>query len=246
MMWIVTGVLLLLASGISSANWACVVQGLRGRGHSSWIPLVGGMLGAAGCWLAPDGALLKVWWVPFIVDFGSAPGLVVTLGGLLLRKARQAAGRPGESHGAHAFKSARRRGAMAKGLGVEFGGAWWSMTLRPGWSGRHDAECATITRRDGGGTLQVSAARKDGVVTDEDLGELAEDLVEGARGVPVQCGGFAGLEYHSVRDGQAWIQWFVRSGSTVVFATYVCAATSRGADDQDVHAMLASLRLPQR
>lgn len=88
MMWIVAGVLLLLASWVIVLNWACVVRGLRGRGHSSWIPLVGGMLGAAGCWLAPDGALLQFWWVPLILDFGSAPGLVATLGYLLFRKLR--------------------------------------------------------------------------------------------------------------------------------------------------------------
>jgi hypothetical protein len=88
MIWIVTGLLLLLSIWISLANWAVVIRGLRGRGHASWIPIVGGLLGAAGCWLAPDGALLDVWWVPFIVDFGSAPGCVVTLGYLLLRRVR--------------------------------------------------------------------------------------------------------------------------------------------------------------
>ena len=86
MMWIVTGVLLLLASWVILVNWVCVVQGLRGRAHDSWTPLLGGMLGAAGCWVAPDGGLQRAWWVPFFVDFGSVPGLAVTVGYLLFRR----------------------------------------------------------------------------------------------------------------------------------------------------------------
>ncbi len=87
-MWIVTGVLLLLSSGISLANWTCFVRWLQGRGNSSSVPLVGGILGALGCWLAPDGALREFWWVPLVVDISCAPGLVFTLGHLLFRRAR--------------------------------------------------------------------------------------------------------------------------------------------------------------
>ena len=78
MLWLLTAVLLLLGAYISVLNWLCVVQGLRGRSTSSWIPLLGGVLGAVACVIAPDGALRHLWWVPLLADFGSAPGLAWT------------------------------------------------------------------------------------------------------------------------------------------------------------------------
>ncbi|MBM3496803.1 MAG: hypothetical protein FJX72_21150 [Armatimonadetes bacterium] len=119
------------------------------------------------------------------------------------------------------------------------------MSLQRGWVGRHDPECATITRHNGVGALQVSAARKDGPVSDDDLRDFAKDVPQEAVGVPVQHGAFTGLEYRFVREGQAWIQWFLRSDSTVVFVTYNCDASNRGLDDKDVLDMLASLKLRQ-
>lgn len=79
MTWLLAGALLLVGAYLSVLNWICVVQGLRGRSSSSWMPLAGGVLGMAGCLVAPGDALEPWWWIPLVVDFGSAPGLTYTL-----------------------------------------------------------------------------------------------------------------------------------------------------------------------
>jgi hypothetical protein len=78
MIWILSGALFVVAGYLLVLNWICVIQGLRGKSTSSWIPLLGGGLGAIGCWVAPDDTLTRWWWVPLVIDFGSAPGLLFT------------------------------------------------------------------------------------------------------------------------------------------------------------------------
>lgn len=129
---------------------------------------------------------------------------------------------------------------------MEFGGDWWSLELAPGWSGQHDPECATILREGGAGAFQVSAARKDGEVSDDDLLDFASELPDELEGLAVQHGSFTGFRYRFEADGRAWDQWFLRSGSTVVFATYNCPVADRGAEDADVASMLDSLVVRRR
>ena len=74
--WII-GTLLLLAGawlmGLNSAVfWRRHVQK---RESSSWIPLLGGMLGAAGLLLIPFAPTQKWWWLPLVLDWGCLPGI---------------------------------------------------------------------------------------------------------------------------------------------------------------------------
>ena len=70
------GFTLLLVSG-----WICVVNAwilvtnLRRRRAPSWIPLVGGVLGAVGLWTLPFPETRSLWWLPLFLDWGSIPGL---------------------------------------------------------------------------------------------------------------------------------------------------------------------------
>ncbi len=45
----------------------------------SWIPLVGGVSAALAFLALPIIPLHKWWWLPLILDWGSLPGIVVTL-----------------------------------------------------------------------------------------------------------------------------------------------------------------------
>jgi hypothetical protein len=46
------------------------------RESPSWTPLLGAGLLAAGMLVAPSRELHRWWWIPFLVDWGSVPGLV--------------------------------------------------------------------------------------------------------------------------------------------------------------------------
>lgn len=73
------GLLLLLGAFIMFMNWRVVFQWIVKREHSSWIPLVGGSLAAVGLTVIPFKQASTYWWLPLILDWGSLPGIGVTL-----------------------------------------------------------------------------------------------------------------------------------------------------------------------
>jgi hypothetical protein len=124
-----------------------------------------------------------------------------------------------------------------------FGGTFWELTLLPSWQGRPDPECESIGRPDGAGALQISAATKDGEVTDEDLLDFArEQVIAGATQRPVEMGPFLGIALTYVLNKSHWRRWFLRHGRVALFVTYNCALADNGTDDDDVDRMLSSLR----
>lgn len=64
---------------VSGLNWYTFYQGwIRRMPTPSWIPLLAGASGAIALWVAPTGTA-HLWWLPLILDFGSAPGLLFSL-----------------------------------------------------------------------------------------------------------------------------------------------------------------------
>lgn len=65
--------------------WAAVanvVLGVRYYVHgkrSTLVPLVGGVLGAIGCLIAPWTILRTWWWLPLLIDIGCAPMLLAMI-----------------------------------------------------------------------------------------------------------------------------------------------------------------------
>jgi hypothetical protein len=74
--WTFGGALIVFSAWVCVANasvlWIWYVQKRR---PPSWIPLVGGISGAAGLWLLPIAALHRWWWLPLVLDWGSVPGI---------------------------------------------------------------------------------------------------------------------------------------------------------------------------
>ena len=125
----------------------------------------------------------------------------------------------------------------------DFASAYWKVSLRQGWSGRNDPECATFARPGGPGALQISASRKDGDVTDEDLRDFARDHLEnGAQTEAVTVGDFSGFTFQYRDDENYWRQWFVRHGPLALFVTYNCPVASYGEEGASVDHIVASLR----
>ena len=59
-------------------NWWIIVHCMRTKKHISWVPLLGGLFGVAALLIVPIDGARTFWWLPLIVDFGSAPGLGLT------------------------------------------------------------------------------------------------------------------------------------------------------------------------
>jgi hypothetical protein len=125
----------------------------------------------------------------------------------------------------------------------EVRGIGWRLALARQWQARSDGDCVSIARPDGLGALQISAVRKNTMVTDDDLAKFAADHLDaGARVIPVTLGDFSGLASRYGIDGTHWRQWFLRRGPVALLVTYNCAEADRGIEDADVDRMLGSLR----
>jgi hypothetical protein len=86
------GASLLLLSAflwLSWLNWSVAWRSLvRRQPAPSWIPLLGGSLGALGVVAAPLPGAARIWWLPLLLDWGCAPGLLHALLYHALRKLR--------------------------------------------------------------------------------------------------------------------------------------------------------------
>lgn len=83
------GGVLLLAFGawISFLNWTVFWQGFVQKQQTrSWTPLLGAVLMALGLLAVSENRARAIWWVPFLLDWGSAPGLLFTLVGIWRRQ----------------------------------------------------------------------------------------------------------------------------------------------------------------
>lgn len=119
----------------------------------------------------------------------------------------------------------------------------WELQLAPSWSAQTDRDCESIVRADGLGALQISTARKDSDVTDDDLQQFAHDeFGRDFRFTPVKLGDFVGIELRQDFEGAHWRRWFVRHRDVILFATYLCEPPDKGKEDADVDRMLSTLR----
>lgn len=77
----------LIAAGlyVCILNWSVPIRWALNSKHDSWIPLVGGCLLAFGISLLSNESVSQYWWIGFLVDYGSLPGFVMTLGYLAWR-----------------------------------------------------------------------------------------------------------------------------------------------------------------
>ncbi|HEY6972465.1 MAG TPA: hypothetical protein VJA94_24870 [Candidatus Angelobacter sp.] len=122
--------------------------------------------------------------------------------------------------------------------------AWWSADLPNGWQGHQEPECATISREPRLGVLQVSAVKKpDGMVTDDDLRDFAEDHVVAGRALlPVEYKVFSGFALSYLKGSLFWKEWWLRSGDMIVYATYNVQKDREHIEADDLETILSSLK----
>lgn len=67
-------------------NWRILWKGIVSKEHHSVVPFLGGGLLAVAVLLTP---MWSLWWFALIVDWGSAPWFLCSLGVVLLRRIRK-------------------------------------------------------------------------------------------------------------------------------------------------------------
>lgn len=117
-----------------------------------------------------------------------------------------------------------------------FTSAFWSVELPSSWTVTQEEECATFVTQNLRGILQISSAIKEqGLVTDEDLQEIAKDYVEaGAILIGVKYGLFSGFCLSYATEESFNKEWWLRSGRVMIYVTYNFELTTGGADEEAI------------
>lgn len=120
----------------------------------------------------------------------------------------------------------------------------WSLDVPSSWDWEDGSPAMAFARRDGLGVLQISAHTKhDGDVTFFDVMSTASERCD--ESVPLDAcdvGDFRGLVATVARPEGHFREWWLSAGPTFVYVTYNCSLEHAGAEDEEVDAVLATLR----
>ena len=79
-LFVLGGLLTVFGLWVILANWTVFWIGrVLKRRCGSWTPLLGGVSLSVGFALIPGNPYRWLWWAPFLLDWGSAPGIAHSL-----------------------------------------------------------------------------------------------------------------------------------------------------------------------
>jgi len=115
----------------------------------------------------------------------------------------------------------------------------WSLDMPKGWTYEETGLSVAFYNPGGIGTLNVSVYRKDELVTDSDLRELADCV----RLSPVGACDASGFTCNVIQGNRFWIKWWLRSGNVMVFVTYNCDIQDQGTEENEIDHLISSIEI---
>lgn len=122
---------------------------------------------------------------------------------------------------------------------------WWTLAIPPEWWADSEDDSILVGDRDDVGCIEISTLQKEeGSFDQQSLRDIAESESEQPQAWrSVVLGDFSGLVADYVDEGDAVREWYVSSGSMLLFITYSCDEENRGMDDAAVDQLLDTLML---
>ena len=121
---------------------------------------------------------------------------------------------------------------------------WWTLAVPPEWWAESEDDCILVGDRDGVGCIQVSTLHREfGSFSEEEVAAIAAENAGTGDLSAVSLGDFSGVYGSSEEGDTALREWFVASGSLLLYVTYTCDGENRGMDDAAVDELLDTLAL---
>ena len=122
---------------------------------------------------------------------------------------------------------------------------WWTLAVPPEWWADSEEDSILVGDRDDVGCSEISTLHKDeGEFDRQTLADIAASEAEQSLDWrQVTLGEFSGLTSNFIEEGAAIRQWYVASGSMLLFITYSCDEDNGGMDDAAVDELLDTLML---
>ena len=122
---------------------------------------------------------------------------------------------------------------------------WWTLALPPEWWADSEEDSILVGDRDDVGCIEISTLHKEEGDFDQNsvtaiAQEESEQVLEWQ---PVTLGEFSGVSSRYVEEEAAVREWYVSSGTLLLFITYSCDEENGGIDDAAVDEILDTLML---
>ncbi|MCX2975741.1 hypothetical protein [Candidatus Marimicrobium litorale] len=120
---------------------------------------------------------------------------------------------------------------------------WWSMAIPPEWWADAEDDSVLVGDRDDVGCIQISTLHRDsGEFGRDELAAIAQRESEQTLSwEAVTLGEFAGVTSRYREEDSAMREWYVASGSLLLFITYSCDTENEAMDDAAVNELLDTL-----
>ena len=120
---------------------------------------------------------------------------------------------------------------------------WWTLAVPPEWWAESEDESILVGDHDGVGCIEISTLFKDDAeFALPEVRELARDEAEHeVEWRDAQAGDLRGVVAAYMSEGAAIREWYLFSGSMLLFITYSCEEENRGLDDAAVDEILQTL-----
>ena len=122
---------------------------------------------------------------------------------------------------------------------------WWTLAVPPEWWADSEEDSILVGDRDDVGCIEISTLHKDeGEFDRQALADIvASEAEQSLDWQPVTLGEFSGLTRCFIEEDAAIREWYVASGSMLLFITYSCDEENGGMDDAAVDELLDTLML---
>ena len=120
---------------------------------------------------------------------------------------------------------------------------WWIIDLPPEWIAEQDDDTIIISDEDGVGEIAITTLQKEsGYVTDQELKEYSQEVSDVfGTAQTVDVGELSGFYFSYQDEGDAVLDWYLRSDDLLVLITYSCLIENTGMDDAAVNEILGTI-----
>ena len=120
----------------------------------------------------------------------------------------------------------------------------WEINLPADWQVEEESDYHCFYAPQGVGQLIISSFQHDQAISDDELEAFAEDHLESeADAEEVEHGDFTGFTFCYSTEDEYLCEWYLKSGSLMLFITYSCALEDEEQSEEDiVETILDSLR----
>ncbi len=121
----------------------------------------------------------------------------------------------------------------------------WCCDLPDEWQAEQSDDSVLIVDDDEVSSIEITTLKKEaGDISDDDLKQFADEpLSAGIPAESVAIGSLQGMLFNFEDEEGVWREWYLASGSVMLYITHGCRPEHRGMDDAAVNEILSTIEL---